>query len=94
MLIYLIGDVTSEGARAALSLSGTMLGFYPLKVIPSKTAIAPVDPKFLPKVKDAALILFIDSKCLRFIFSADGLLFHIVKPISFFILIMHYLVLH
>ncbi|KAJ0968639.1 hypothetical protein J5N97_025556 [Dioscorea zingiberensis] len=41
-----------EGARSALSLSGTMLGYYPLKVIPSKTAIAPVDPKFLPKSDD------------------------------------------
>ncbi|KAJ6851642.1 polyadenylate-binding protein-interacting protein 11-like isoform X1 [Iris pallida] len=41
-----------EGARAALSMSGTMLGFYPVKVLPSKTAIAPVDPKLLPKSED------------------------------------------
>ncbi|ONK71675.1 uncharacterized protein A4U43_C04F11190 [Asparagus officinalis] len=41
-----------EGAKAALSLSGTMLGFYPVKVLPSKTAIAPVDPKFLPRSED------------------------------------------
>ncbi|KAG0462107.1 hypothetical protein HPP92_020583 [Vanilla planifolia] len=41
-----------EGANAALSLSGTMLGFYPVKVLPSKTAIAPVDPKFLPRSED------------------------------------------
>ena len=40
----------SEGARAALNLSGTMLGFYPVKVLPSKTAIAPVNPTFLPRV--------------------------------------------
>lgn len=39
------------GARAALSLSGTMLGFYPVKVMPSKTAIAPVNPTFLPRVR-------------------------------------------
>ncbi|KAL1203281.1 Polyadenylate-binding protein-interacting protein 10 [Cardamine amara subsp. amara] len=41
-----------EGARAALSMSGTVLGFYPLKVLPSKTAIAPVNPTFLPKSED------------------------------------------
>ncbi|CAA0813061.1 Polyadenylate-binding protein-interacting protein 11 [Striga hermonthica] len=38
-----------EGARNALSLSGTMLGYYPVKVLPSKTAIAPVNPTFLPR---------------------------------------------
>lgn len=37
------------GARAALHLSGTMLGFYPVKVLPSKTAILPVNPTFLPR---------------------------------------------
>ncbi|GMH19719.1 hypothetical protein Nepgr_021560 [Nepenthes gracilis] len=41
-----------EGARNALSLSGTMLGFYPVKVLPSKTAIAPVNPTFLPRSED------------------------------------------
>ncbi|XP_010525570.1 PREDICTED: polyadenylate-binding protein-interacting protein 10 [Tarenaya hassleriana] len=41
-----------EGARASLSLSGTMLGFYPVKVLPSKTAIAPVNPTFLPRSDD------------------------------------------
>ncbi|KAK4795035.1 hypothetical protein SAY86_013029 [Trapa natans] len=41
-----------EGARAALNLSGTMLGFYPVKVMPSKTAIAPVNPTFLPRNED------------------------------------------
>ncbi|KAL0382480.1 UNVERIFIED_CONTAM: Polyadenylate-binding protein-interacting protein 11 [Sesamum calycinum] len=35
-----------EGARNALSLSGTMLGYYPVRVLPSKTAIAPVNPIF------------------------------------------------
>ncbi|XP_021775041.1 polyadenylate-binding protein-interacting protein 11-like [Chenopodium quinoa] len=38
-----------EGANAALSLSGTVLGFYPVRMLPSKTAIAPVNPTFLPK---------------------------------------------
>ncbi|WVZ79917.1 hypothetical protein U9M48_027440 [Paspalum notatum var. saurae] len=40
------------GARAALTLGGTMLGFYPVKVLPSKTAILPVNPKFLPRTED------------------------------------------
>lgn len=41
-----------DGARNALSLGGTMLGFYPVKVLPSKTAIAPVNPTFLPRTED------------------------------------------
>ncbi|KAI7738205.1 hypothetical protein M8C21_027158 [Ambrosia artemisiifolia] len=41
-----------EGARNALTLSGTMLGFYPVRVLPSKTAIAPVNPTFLPQSED------------------------------------------
>ncbi|KAK4749740.1 hypothetical protein SAY87_027189 [Trapa incisa] len=38
-----------EAARAAMSLTGTILGYYPLKVMPSKTAIAPVNPTYLPR---------------------------------------------
>ncbi|CAI0397574.1 unnamed protein product [Linum tenue] len=41
-----------EGARAAITLSGTVLGYYPLRVLPSKTAIAPVNPTFLPRSED------------------------------------------
>jgi hypothetical protein len=41
-----------EGARAALSLAGTMLGYYPVRVLPSKTAIVPVNPTFLPRSED------------------------------------------
>ncbi|KAK4488432.1 hypothetical protein RD792_004196 [Penstemon davidsonii] len=41
-----------EGARNALSLAGTMLGFYPVRVPPSETAIAPINPKFLPRSED------------------------------------------
>ncbi|KAJ6801171.1 putative polyadenylate-binding protein-interacting protein 9 [Iris pallida] len=41
-----------EGARAALSLGGAILGYYPLRVLPSKTAILPVNPKFLPRSND------------------------------------------
>uniref|UniRef100_M0ZUE6 RNA-binding protein n=1 Tax=Solanum tuberosum TaxID=4113 RepID=M0ZUE6_SOLTU len=29
-----------------------MLGYYPVKVLPSKTAIAPVNPTFLPRVRN------------------------------------------
>ena len=47
---FINGVMPTEGARAALSLSGTMLGYYPLRVLPSKTAIAPVNPTFLPRV--------------------------------------------
>ncbi|KAF3565771.1 hypothetical protein DY000_02011370 [Brassica cretica] len=42
----------SEGARSAVSLSGTLFGSYPIKVRLSKTAIAPVDPSLLPKSQD------------------------------------------
>ena len=48
----IMSHAIAEGAKAALNLSGTMLGFYPVKVLPSKTAIAPVDPKFLPRVRN------------------------------------------
>ncbi|KAL4281077.1 hypothetical protein GQ457_03G024930 [Hibiscus cannabinus] len=41
-----------EGARTALNLDGTMLGFYPVRVMPSKTAILPVNPTFLPRSED------------------------------------------
>ncbi|PWZ19246.1 Polyadenylate-binding protein-interacting protein 10 [Zea mays] len=41
-----------EGARAALNLSGTVLRYYPVRVLPSKTAIAPVNPTFLPRSDD------------------------------------------
>ncbi|CAG7888473.1 unnamed protein product [Brassica rapa] len=49
---FLTNNLSAEGARAALSMSGTVLGFYPLKVLPSKTAIAPVNPTFLPRSED------------------------------------------
>ncbi|MED6136073.1 Polyadenylate-binding protein-interacting protein 9, partial [Stylosanthes scabra] len=41
-----------EGARAGLRLGGTVLGYYPLRVLPSKTAILPVNPTFLPRSAD------------------------------------------
>lgn len=39
-------------ARNSLCLSGTIIGFSQLKVLPSKTAILPVNPTFLPKSED------------------------------------------
>lgn len=48
VLLQFIGF--TESAGAALNLSGTMLGYYPVKVLPSKTAIAPVNPTLLPQV--------------------------------------------
>ncbi|TVU22829.1 hypothetical protein EJB05_32549 [Eragrostis curvula] len=41
-----------DSARAALSLDGTIFGFYPVRVLPSKTAILPVNPKYLPRTED------------------------------------------
>ncbi|XP_028763876.1 polyadenylate-binding protein-interacting protein 9-like [Neltuma alba] len=41
-----------RGARAALNLGGTVLGYYPVRVLPSKTAILPVNPTFLPRSDD------------------------------------------
>ncbi|CAL5187227.1 unnamed protein product [Lathyrus oleraceus] len=41
-----------HGARAALTLGGTVLGYYPVRVLPSKTAILPVNPTFLPRSDD------------------------------------------
>lgn len=64
----------ADGARASLNLSGTVLGFYPVRVLPSKTAIAPVNPDFLPRVTILNVIhlfllhsnLFLDLLSTRF----------------------------
>ena len=53
---FTVSHVNVEGARNALSLAGTMLGYYPVRVLPSKTAIAPVNPTFLPRVRNLANI--------------------------------------
>ncbi|MFS7947032.1 putative RNA recognition motif domain, nucleotide-binding alpha-beta plait domain superfamily [Helianthus anomalus] len=45
-----------NSARSALNLSGIMLGFSQITVLPSKTAILPVNPTFLPKVRIALMI--------------------------------------
>ncbi|KAK6122513.1 hypothetical protein DH2020_043741 [Rehmannia glutinosa] len=54
-----------EAAQAALSLSGTMLGYYPVKVLPSKTAIAPVNPTLLPQTEDER------EMCVRTVYVAN-----------------------
>ncbi|KAL6581591.1 Poly(A) RNA polymerase cid13 [Orobanche minor] len=54
-----------EGARSALSLTGTMLGYYPVRILPSKTAIAPVNPTFLPRSEDER------EMCARTIYCAN-----------------------
>ncbi|KAK9068086.1 hypothetical protein SSX86_012197 [Deinandra increscens subsp. villosa] len=54
-----------EGANNALSLAGTVLGYYPLRVLPSKTAIAPVNPTFLPRSEDER------EMCARTIYCAN-----------------------
>lgn len=53
VLRFAFVEFTNEGAaRAALGLAGTMLGYYPVRVLPSKTAIVPVNPTFLPCSED------------------------------------------
>ncbi|PSR96474.1 Polyadenylate-binding protein [Actinidia chinensis var. chinensis] len=43
-------EFADEGsAKGALNFSGTIIGFYPIRVLPSKTAILPVNPTFLPR---------------------------------------------
>ena len=51
LLTHIVG--ITEGAREALRLGGTMLGYYPVRVLPSKTAILPVNPTFLPRVSSS-----------------------------------------
>ncbi|KAK6132094.1 hypothetical protein DH2020_034160 [Rehmannia glutinosa] len=50
-------------ARAALCLNGTLFGFSPVKVLPSKTAILPVNPTFLPRVSQADVKNFFETRC-------------------------------
>ncbi|KAK8691386.1 hypothetical protein V6N13_074897 [Hibiscus sabdariffa] len=52
LFTFCMNFVSTEGARTALNLDGTMLGFYPVRVMPSKTAILPVNPTFLPRSED------------------------------------------
>lgn len=46
-------EFTSEGAAtAALTLNGAVLNFTPIQVLPSKTAIMPVNPVYLPRSQE------------------------------------------
>ncbi|KAG1367922.1 putative Polyadenylate-binding protein-interacting protein 8 [Cocos nucifera] len=51
------------GARTALNLDGTVLGYYPVRVLPSKTAILPVNPTLLPQLTQTDLQEFFQSCC-------------------------------
>ena len=65
LMLYLIGLLyVVDGAGAALNLSGTMLGYYPVRVLPSKTAIAPVNPTFLPRVSAQFVMVISTIECL------------------------------
>ncbi|VVB17329.1 unnamed protein product [Arabis nemorensis] len=54
-----------EGARSALRKSGTLLGFHPIRILLSKTAIAPVNPSFLPTSEDER------EKCVKTIYCTN-----------------------
>lgn len=44
--------VDDAGAKAALERSGTVVGSSPIRVLPSKTAIVPVNKEFMPKTME------------------------------------------
>lgn len=50
-------------AGEALNFGGTLIGFYPIKVLPSKTAILPVNPTFLPRVQKTLAISVVTFQC-------------------------------
>ncbi|XP_019449255.1 PREDICTED: polyadenylate-binding protein-interacting protein 9-like isoform X1 [Lupinus angustifolius] len=53
VLRFAFVEFTNEhGAWEALSLDGRVLGFSAIRVLPSKTAILPVNPTFLPRSAD------------------------------------------
>ncbi|CAA6661153.1 unnamed protein product [Spirodela intermedia] len=41
-----------KGCEGSTESWGTVLGYYPVRVLPSKTAILPVNPTFLPRSED------------------------------------------
>ena len=66
----------TDGARQALNLGGTVLGYYPLRVLPSKTAILPVNPTFLPRVRTS------NSMNLFCYFENNACIFFLSLPVS------------
>lgn len=55
----------TEAAEKALSKSGTLLGQYPLRVLPSKTAIVPVKNEYLPRTAEER------EQCGRTVYAAN-----------------------
>ncbi|WVZ64422.1 hypothetical protein U9M48_013934 [Paspalum notatum var. saurae] len=52
---------SEDETRAALFLDGTIIGICPLKISPSKTAIRPINPRFLPQVESSNLKAFCEA---------------------------------
>lgn len=49
----------------AITKTGTVLGQYPLRVLPSKTAIVPVNNEFLPRTAEER------EQCSRTVYAAN-----------------------
>ena len=49
----------------AIKLNGTMLGKFPIRVMPSKTAIVPVNNSFLPRTQEEL------ERCARTVYIAN-----------------------
>eukprot|EP00891_Asterochloris_glomerata_P007721 jgi/Astpho2/7721/fgenesh1_pm.00115_%23_35_t len=43
---------SEDGVQSALTKNGTVLGQYPIRVLPSKTAIVPVNNQYLPRTME------------------------------------------
>lgn len=55
----------SEAVQQALSKTGTVLGSSPLRVLPSKTAIVPVNKELMPRTQDEL------ERCSRTVYAAN-----------------------
>ncbi|EIE21704.1 hypothetical protein COCSUDRAFT_56895 [Coccomyxa subellipsoidea C-169] len=54
-----------EAIQRAIKLNGTMLGKFPIRVMPSKTAIVPVNNSFLPRTQEEL------ERCARTVYIAN-----------------------
>ncbi|KAK9908322.1 hypothetical protein WJX75_006027 [Coccomyxa subellipsoidea] len=54
-----------ESVQRAIRFNGTMLGKYPVRVMPSKTAIVPVNTSFLPRTQEEL------ERCARTVYIAN-----------------------
>ncbi|DBA85978.1 TPA: Poly(A) RNA polymerase cid11 [Trebouxia sp. C0004] len=52
MRFAFIEFLEESAAKIALTRNGTVLGTYPLRVLPSKTAIVPVNNQYLPRTEE------------------------------------------